>query len=472
MSPESVASVKSGAGRPSSAGKRSSIRRAVGVVRVSRVGDRDGERFVSPREQAERIRSVAERDGLTLLDTIEEPNVSGGAPLEKRPGLSRAVAMVEAGEADVVVVAYFDRLVRSLAVQAEVVERVERAGGGILAVDVGEGRADTASRWLSSTMLGLVADYHRRTTAERTADAKRRAVARGVPPFPNVPPGYRRRDDGRLEVDDKKAAAVAEAFRLRASGATITDVRAHLTTHGVSRSYHGVQALLQSRIPLGELRFGELLNEHAHTAIVDEDTWRRVQRMEVPRGRRPKSERLLARLGVLRCGTCGARMVVGFRTDRRYGRRYDFYRCPPVGDCPRRVTISADVVEQKIVEAVKTLLSDVSGTARAETGVAAARAEVDRLEAELDAAVRAFDGLDDMNAVREKLSALRDKRDAARDHLDDLQEHVLPIVTVTADDWNELSLDGRRGLIRATIATARVAPGNSPDRVTIETRSQ
>lgn len=71
MSPESVASVKSGAGRPSSAGKRSSIRRAVGVVRVSRVGDRDGERFVSLREQAERIRSVAERDGLALLDTIE-----------------------------------------------------------------------------------------------------------------------------------------------------------------------------------------------------------------------------------------------------------------------------------------------------------------------------------------------------------------------------------------------------------------
>jgi len=45
--------------------KRSSVRRAVNVVRVSRVGDRDGERFVSPREQFERIRSAAERDGIT-----------------------------------------------------------------------------------------------------------------------------------------------------------------------------------------------------------------------------------------------------------------------------------------------------------------------------------------------------------------------------------------------------------------------
>jgi len=54
--------------------------------------------------------------------------------------------MLEAGEAGVVVVAYFDRLVRSLAVQREVVGRVEQAGGAIVAVDVGEVRADTASR--------------------------------------------------------------------------------------------------------------------------------------------------------------------------------------------------------------------------------------------------------------------------------------------------------------------------------------
>ena len=119
---------------------------------------------MSPREQLERIQSVAERDGLKLVDTIEELDVSGGAPLAKRPGLRRAVELVEAGDANVMVVAYFDRLVRSLAVQAEVVERIEKAGGAILAVDVGEVRADTASRWLSSTMLGLVAESSTRTS--------------------------------------------------------------------------------------------------------------------------------------------------------------------------------------------------------------------------------------------------------------------------------------------------------------------
>jgi DNA invertase Pin-like site-specific DNA recombinase len=68
-----------------------------------------------------------------------------GVPmLDQRAGLRRAVELVEAGKAEVVVVAFLDRLVRSLAVQAEVVERIEQAGGAILAFDVT--RSSPASR--------------------------------------------------------------------------------------------------------------------------------------------------------------------------------------------------------------------------------------------------------------------------------------------------------------------------------------
>lgn len=426
---------------------------------------------MSPREQIERIRSVVERDGLRLVDTIEELDVSGGTPLAKRHGLRRAVELVEEGQADVVVVAYFDRLVRSLAVQAEVVERVEAAGGAILAVDVGEVRADTASHWMSATMLGAVAEDQRRATAERTLDAKRRAVARGVPPFPNVPPGYRRRKDGTLEPD-KHAGTVAAAFGLRADGATVMEVREYLRAHGVERSFHGTQSLLRSRVVLGEIRFGEMVNERAHEAIVDVATWRRVQRQIVSRGRRPRSERLLARLGVLRCGTCGARMVTGTTTQGRRRTPYTFYRCNPTSDCPRRVTISADVAEQAVVEAVKSFLEGMSGTASTDDGIASARADVELAEDELDAAVRAFSGLDDVEAAQGRLSALRDARDAARDRLDDLRATVAPAVNVTAADWDILTLEEQRGLVRAVIDRAVVAPGRGPDRVTVEARLQ
>jgi DNA invertase Pin-like site-specific DNA recombinase len=458
-SPESLVSVKSGAGSPSRSIAPSKSRRAVGVVRVSRVGDRDGERFVSPTEQRERIASACERDGLELLDTIEELDVSGGTPLAKRPGLRHAVELVEAQEADVVVVAFFDRLVRSLQVQREIVERIEQAGGGIVAVDVGEVRADTASRWLSSTMLGMVSEYHRRVTAERTQDAKRRAVARGVPPFPNVPPGYRRGANGALEPHPEQAPIVAEAFRRRAEGATVMEVRDYLRGQGIERSFHGTQALLTSRVVLGELRFGDLVNTDSHIPIVDAATWQRVQKMRSPRGRRAKSERLLARLGVLRCGTCGARMVIG-SSDQN---------CPPIGHCRRRVTISANVAEQTIVDAVRELLAGMRGTASVADGLADAERDLERAEQELDAAVRAFQGLDDVEAARERLAELHAVRDRERDRLAQLQAAAAPAVTLSASgDWDDLSLDARRALIAAVILRADVAPGRGGDRISVQ----
>jgi hypothetical protein len=316
-------------------------------------------------------------------------------------------------------------------------------------------------------MLGAVAEYARRVTAERTADSQRRAVARGVPPFPNIPPGYRQREDGRLEPHSDEATVVADAFRMRAAGATVMEVREHMRQHGIDRSFHGVQTLLTSRIVLGELNFGQLVNTDAHPAIVDKQTWQAVQRMRVSRGRRPKSDRLLARLGVLRCATCGGRMVIGTTVQGRRRTPYTFYRCSPVSDCPRRVTISADVAEQTVVSAVRELLDGMQGTASMAEGLEQAARELERCEKELDAAVRAFTGLEDVDAARERLTALRGARDAARDRLADVQAAAAPAVTVTAGDWHMLTIDKQRALIRAVVDRAEVAPGRGPDRVTV-----
>ena len=466
--PESLSNVKSGAGSPS-VSIAGSLRRAVGIVRVSRLA---GEDPVSPSEQRQRIEAACERGGFKLLDTLEELDVSGGSALATRPQLSNAIALIEAGDAEVIVVAYFDRLVRSLAVQREILERVEAAGGAILAVDVGVVRADTASHWLSSTMLGMVSEYHRRVTAERTVEGKRRAVDRGVAPFPNLPFYLRRGNDddgGRIEhASPAKVRVAAEAVRMRAEGATIAEVRAYLRRHRIKRSYHGTQGFLRSRMLLGELHFGDdMVNDRAFPGIVDPDTWQRAQRAFVPRGRRAKSERLLARLGILRCGTCGARMVVGTSQGT-----YSLYRCPPVGDCPKRVTISADIAERTVVVAVQDLVAGIEGRATVESGVGEAAEELARRQAALDKAITAFEGLEDEEAARSRLQELRATRDEARDRHDELLTASAPAITVSAGDWDLLTLDERRALIRAVVDRAVVAPGRGKDRITVEPRGQ
>jgi DNA invertase Pin-like site-specific DNA recombinase len=91
---------------------------------------------------------------LAHVEAFEEIDVSGKLPLAKRPGLLRAIEMVEASAADHIVVAYFDWLVRSLKVQLEVIERVERTGGEISSIDHGRLANGTAATRMSNNMMG------------------------------------------------------------------------------------------------------------------------------------------------------------------------------------------------------------------------------------------------------------------------------------------------------------------------------
>src|SRR5271167_3971497 len=143
---------------------------AIGIIRVSRVGNREGDSFASPHLQRERIESVCQREGLNLLRIEEELDVSGGKPLDKRPGLRKAVESVEAGDASVIVAAYFDRLYRSQETLIEVTARVKAAKGRILTVDAGYVGEDTSGEWLDLQMRGMLAEYYRRQVKERSAD--------------------------------------------------------------------------------------------------------------------------------------------------------------------------------------------------------------------------------------------------------------------------------------------------------------
>jgi DNA invertase Pin-like site-specific DNA recombinase len=438
-------------------------RRAIGIVRVS---GREGESFASPDEQRQRIEAECERerDGLDLLDVIPEMDVSGGTPLEKREGLRTAVERVEAGEAQVVVAASFDRLCRSLKVQGELIERVEAAGGQVLAVDVGQVTNGSAGQWLSGTLLGAINEYQRRTTTERTAGAQARAVARGATPWARVPLGYDR-SNGTLSPNPDEVPIVRRAFEMRADGESMTAIRKMLKkAHGVERSHRGVQVMLANRIYLGELHFGKLVNLAACEPIIGRELWNRVQRMVIPRGPQPASTRLLSRLGILRCGSCGARLSA-MKLPKQGD--YPIYRCPSTSDCDHHMTISAVIAEQVVVEYVRGALADVEGRASAEDGARKAEQELAAAQGAVDAAVRAFDVLGDVESARERLRELRAAVDDAQARVDQLGPGATTISINGDRDWHLLTVEEQRALIRATIQTAVVGPGRGAERIAI-----
>ena len=419
--------------------------RGIGIVRVSQRDDDNGH---SPEVQARAMLKQAQGGGFTLDPAdIWDENVddngrvrpaSGGALLDDRPKLRAAVEAVERGEAGVIVAERFDRLFRNLDVQREVIRRVE-AAGGLLVTAAGNISHATAEAELHANLNGAIAHYAKRTAMERSWAAVEIAIEEGRVPWKNTTPGYDTDERGRL-VPNSQARTVARAFRMRANGATIAEVRTFLRENGIVRSYHGTTTLLTSRVVLGEIHFGSHTpNPSAHKPIVDRDVWQAVQRMKASRGRKAKSERLLARLGVLVCESCKGRMVVGTQTQN--GRSYPFYRCGHVReDCPKRVTIGAEIAENVVVDAVRSAISRDEGRASAEANVRDAEAALEAAEIALKNAIRSLAVVADEPETQSRLLELRQDRDRAREHLDQLGGQRAAVVINGADDWDRLFL--------------------------------
>lgn len=438
--------------------------RVIGIVRVSRTKGVD---IVSPGEQRARLTQWAKDNRHDLVEVMEELDVSGGTPLARRKGLLHAVETVERGGADVIVASYFDRVFRSLAVQAEVIGRVEAAGGKVFALDIGQVSNATATQWMSNTFIGTMAEYMRRTTAERTHESKVAAVMRGVAPYPRLPLGVRKNETtGRVEPDPATRALVLEAFRMRANGSTRAAIRDYLIANGHTLLLRTITVMLANRLYLGELAFGDTVNPDACEPIVPAALFRKVQTMSVLAGRKAKSDRLLARLGILRCAGCDGRMVV-FTSKQRNGTLSIGYRCGNKETCTERAGINAEWIEEVALTATQEALRKFQGRGSNAVKIEAARARRDGAVAALEAAVEAFDGLG-VAAAKSKLGRLQVEADAAAAAYEELLGSTDSILRASVDDFDRATADEQRRFVRYALDRIKVRKhGVGGDRVEV-----
>jgi DNA invertase Pin-like site-specific DNA recombinase len=427
---------------------------------------RKGKQSKSVENQGLSVEDEAAERGAVVVGTFPEPNVSGGRDLDHRPQLEAAVQLLERREANVLVFDSFDRWHRYMPVQWEVMGRVKAVGGRIYALDYGWVTDETAAEWQRMTTAGTNAEFYRRVTREKTMKANRRNVRRGV--FPGPLPFFARQGEGKVaEHAAAKVKLMREAIRMRLEGTTIRECRAYLNRHGVEISYRGVQSAFTSKLLVGRIEYGGEVNLESFPPVIDPEMFGRLQKIRVARGRRSKSERLLARLRILRCGTCGGLLQVG--TSRT---SFATYKCGN-RDCERHVSISAAVAEQEISEFVRLRLKGLQGKSSKRASLRTAESELERANERLDSLIEMLGGFEDVAKTREKLAAARDDRDAKAERVRQLRRSFGPNVTLDAfRDWSEISFAGRRDLISAVVERATVAPGRGTSRITVEPFSE
>lgn len=407
-----------------------------------------------------------------------ERDVSGRRPLSKRHGLRQAIEDVESGRAQMVLTAYFDRFVRSVVVRAEAVTRVEAAGGVVMTLDTGITSNATAASKLQGNLLAAIAEFYADQIGEKTRPRKQAAIDEGRPPFPNFTPAYQLGPDGRL-VQSPNAPLIREACMMRAGigydrPKSYGAILAHLRESGLDITYTGLVSMFRSRLLCGELHFGDFTpNLHAiDEPLLTKSEFRKLHAAHVKRGRLTKTDALLARLDVLTCGTCGARLSVNTNHTERGKGAYSYYRCGNRGVCTKPAGIRVEIADEAVRDAAIDWSLNFEGHAVLDRDIAVAEAAVVKAQQRLDKALRLLVDVEDESEAKTILSERTAERDDAAAKLHRLRLLSTPTHTVrTERDWSDMTIEGRRSVIIATIRRAVVTPGARGGSVVVEPRA-
>lgn len=337
-----------------------------GYIRVSRIGGRAGEGYISPNQQRESIEAYAKSLGAMVPEDAwyDDQDFSGGNL--DRPAWEALVQRIESGDLAGVLVMRTDRFARNVPDGATQIRRIVDELGAIFgsAQEQIDPRTPTG-RYMLQLFLNN-AELQLNTFKSGWRSAKERAIARGAHIGP-TPFGYRRIPKGQdrsgcLEIDADWAPAVRALFQRAAATDHGHKLLANWANENAARPdgkrwvSTSVGHVLANRVHRGEVAyrprkddFAPLVNRDAHEPMVDEETWRRAQRE--PSFKRTQADRSYLLAGLVRCAGCRYRM-----SPSRGGSGISVYRCigdHGAGKCPTPSVVVCERIEEFAVRQVQ-----------------------------------------------------------------------------------------------------------------------
>ncbi len=230
--------------------KRSEVNKlaAVAYVRCS-----TEEQHLGPQAQRESIEKWAKANGVEVVSWHEDLGVSGGLPVEKRPGLLAALNAVKERGAGLLLVAKRDRLARDI-VAAGMTERLlENLGAKVASAD-GVGAGDGPEAFLLKSIVDCFSQYERLLIKFRTRQGLAVKKSRGQR-IGSVPYGFSLADDGiHLEPNTLEVRIIQAARTMREQRLSLRAIGERLLEAGMAPRSGGawnpksVLALLKSQV--------------------------------------------------------------------------------------------------------------------------------------------------------------------------------------------------------------------------------
>ncbi len=338
------------------------------------------------REACEAYIKSQAHEGWRLVDAPYDDGGISGASLE-RPGLKALLSEIQAGKIDIVVVYKVDRLTRSLADFAKLVELFDRHGVSFVSITQSFNTTTSMGRLTLNVLLSF-AQFEREVIGERVRDkisaSKRKGIWVGGP----VPLGYASVSKKIIIVQDE-AETVRGIFRRYLELGAVRTLAADLDQSGIRTKRRtlangqiigggrfGVGALsyfLKNRFYIGEVAYHGEIHQAEHEPILDRPLFEEVQAL-LAKNNVERQLKLKASPSVL-AGRIyddrGNRMTPSHT--RKNGVRYRYYvsnavlqkRDKLVGSIPR---IPAAEIEELVTRTLRTCYQLETGSALERNG--------------------------------------------------------------------------------------------------------
>jgi site-specific DNA recombinase len=258
----------------------------------------------------------------------------------ERPGLKRLMDDIAAKRVDTVVVYKVDRLTRSLADFAKMVEQFDKQGVNFVSVTQQFNTTTSMGRLTLNVLLSF-AQFEREVTGERIRDKIAASKRKGMWMGGMVPLGYDL-EDRHLIVNPEEANRVKEIFQAYLAKGYVSKLQIYLEKKNIRSKKRlsktgnasgdnafgrgALYSMLQNRIYLEEIVHKDKSFPGLHPAIIDQNLWGRVQaqfkaNLQAER-KRPRATSTSLLMGLL-YDEAGIRFTPSHAMKK--GRRYRYY---------------------------------------------------------------------------------------------------------------------------------------------------
>ena len=244
------------------------------------------------REACESYIKSQAHEGWKLVKTPYDDGGFSGGNLE-RPALQRLLVDLARGLVDVVVVYKIDRLTRSLADFARIVETLDRQAASFVSITQQFNTTTSMGRLTLNVLLSF-AQFEREVTGERIRDKIAASKRKGMWMGGNLPLGYDVKDR-QLVVNEAEAQTVRMIFARYLELGRVSDLLAEMrerevvskvwiSSKGIRRGGHpysrgALYYLLRNSLYVGRIAHLGASHPGQHIGIIDQEDWGRVQSM-------------------------------------------------------------------------------------------------------------------------------------------------------------------------------------------------